>query len=90
VFNLAYEAKSAWCGCCSVVICSRDVVDADRVSDYGPKLVDIDADTLGILDTDYEACVTMLSAEFARIVRDLSGLGESVEVEVRREVRERW
>jgi proliferating cell nuclear antigen len=65
-----------------VVIYSRDVADADRISDYELKLMDIDADTLGIPDTDYEACVTMPSAEFARIVRDLSGLGESVKIEV--------
>src|SRR5262245_55623000 len=36
------------------------------------KLMDIDADTLQIPDTDYNARVTMSSAEFSRIVRDLS------------------
>jgi proliferating cell nuclear antigen len=56
--------------------------DADRISDYELKLMDIDADTLGIPDTEYDACVTMPSSEFSRIVRDLSGLGESVKIEV--------
>ena len=49
------------------------------------KLMDIDADTLGIPDTDYEARVTMPSSEFSRIVKDLSNLGESVRIEVSKE-----
>jgi proliferating cell nuclear antigen len=49
------------------------------------KLMDIDSDTLGIPDTDYDARVTMSSTEFARIVRDLSLLGESVRIEVSKE-----
>jgi len=44
--------------------------------------MDIDSDTLGIPDTEYDVCVTMPSAEFARIVRDLSALGESVKIDV--------
>lgn len=49
------------------------------------KLMDIDADTLGIPDTEYDARVTMLAGEFTRIVRDLSSLGESVRIEVSKE-----
>lgn len=49
------------------------------------KLMDIDTDTLGIPDTEYDASVTMPSAEFTRIVRDLSLLGESVRIEVNKE-----
>ena len=49
------------------------------------KLMDIDSDTLGIPDTEYEARVTMPSSEFSRIVRDLSLLGESVRIEVSKE-----
>lgn len=49
------------------------------------KLMDIDADTLGIPDTDYDARVTMVAAEFTRIVRDLNSLGESVRIEVSKE-----
>lgn len=49
------------------------------------KLMDIDSDTLGIPETEYDARVTMPSSEFARIVRDLSLLGESVRIEVSKE-----
>ncbi|VDB91491.1 unnamed protein product [Peniophora sp. CBMAI 1063] len=59
--------------------------NADRIAEYDMKLMDIDADTLGIPDTDYEARVTMPSAEFSRIVKDLSNLGESVRIEVSKE-----
>jgi len=61
------------------------VTGGDRVAEYDMKLMDIDADTLGIPDTDYDARVTMASTEFTRIVRDLSSLGESVRVEVSKE-----
>lgn len=49
------------------------------------KLMDIDADQLGIPETEYDARVTLPASEFARIVRDLSQLGESVRIEVSKE-----
>lgn len=49
------------------------------------KLMDIDSDTLGIPETDYDARVTMPASEFSRIVRDLATLGESVRIEVSKE-----
>lgn len=60
-------------------------LDSDRIAEYDMKLMDIDSDTLGIPDTDYEARVTLPSNEFTRIVRDLSQLGESVRIEVSKE-----
>ncbi|KAI9435040.1 proliferating cell nuclear antigen [Lactarius indigo] len=59
--------------------------NADRVAEYDMKLMDIDADTLGIPDTEYDARVTMPASEFTRIVRDLMSLGESVRIEVSKE-----
>ncbi|KZT65497.1 proliferating cell nuclear antigen [Daedalea quercina L-15889] len=59
--------------------------NTDRIAEYEMKLMDIDADTLNIPDTDYDARVTMPSSEFGRIVRDLSLLGESVRIEVSKE-----
>lgn len=60
-------------------------LDSDRIAEYDMKLMDIDADTLNIPETEYDARVTMPSAEFTRIVRDLSQLGESVRIEVSKE-----
>ena len=60
-------------------------LDSDRIAEYEMKLMDIDTDTLGIPDTEYDASVVLPSAEFSRIVRDLSLLGESVRIEVSKE-----
>jgi len=49
------------------------------------KLMEIDADQLGIPETEYDARVTLSASEFTRIVRDLSQLGESVRIEVSKE-----
>ena len=59
--------------------------DSDRIAEYDMKLMEIDADQLGIPETEYDARVTLSSAEFTRIVRDLSQLGESVRIEVSKE-----
>ncbi|PVG04839.1 proliferating cell nuclear antigen [Serendipita vermifera] len=58
---------------------------SDRLSDYTIKLMDIDAEHLGIPETDYDATVEMPAAEFARLCRDLGALGESVLIEVSKE-----
>lgn len=46
------------------------------------KLMDIDQEHLGIPDTVYDAEIQLPAAEFARIIRDLKELGESVKIEV--------
>lgn len=50
----------------------------EKVSQYEMKLMDLDCEQLGIPDQEYSCCVTMPSAEFARICRDLSQIGECV------------
>jgi len=47
--------------------------------------MDIDQETLGIPQTDYDVKITLSAAEFARICRDLQQLGESVRIEVSKE-----
>ncbi|SRR5258706_5182726 len=47
--------------------------------------MDIDQETLGIPETEYDAKITLSSGEFARICRDLQQLGESVRIEVSKE-----
>ena len=47
------------------------------MSDFEMKLMDIDSEHLGIPDTAYKAIVQIPSAEFQRICRDLSVLGET-------------
>lgn len=47
--------------------------------------MDIAPDTLNAPNTKYDVCVMMPSGEFARIIRDLSALGESVKIGVSRD-----
>ncbi|KAL1953613.1 hypothetical protein VTO42DRAFT_2531 [Malbranchea cinnamomea] len=55
--------------------------NADRISEYDIKLMDIDQEHLAIPDTEYAATVDMPSAEFRRICSDLGALSESVLIE---------
>ncbi|KAJ3300242.1 hypothetical protein HK104_002804 [Borealophlyctis nickersoniae] len=55
--------------------------NADRVSEYDLKLMDIDSEHLGIPETTYDAVVKMSSSEFQRICRDLMILSESVVID---------
>lgn len=52
--------------------------NAEKVSDYEMKLMDLDAEHLGIPETDYSCVIKLPSGEFQRICRDLSQIGESV------------
>ncbi|KNE55280.1 proliferating cell nuclear antigen (pcna) [Allomyces macrogynus ATCC 38327] len=55
--------------------------NSDRISEFDIKLMDVDADHLGIPETDYSATIKMPSAEFQRICRDLSVMSETVTIE---------
>ncbi|KAG8894134.1 proliferating cell nuclear antigen [Tulasnella sp. 403] len=68
-----------------ILYLTYEAKNSDRIDNYEMKLMDIDADALGIPDTDYDATVRLSSSEFQRIVRDLMQIGESVRVEVTKE-----
>ncbi|KAL2548736.1 Proliferating cell nuclear antigen large form [Forsythia ovata] len=57
----------------------------DKIADFEMKLMDIDSEHLGIPETEYEAIVRMPSAEFARICKDLSTIGDTVAISVTKE-----
>ncbi|KAH9609756.1 hypothetical protein KSS87_012746 [Heliosperma pusillum] len=57
----------------------------DKISDFEMKLMDIDSEHLGIPEEEYHAIVRMPSAEFARICRDLSSIGDTVVISVAKE-----
>ena len=54
----------------------------DRVSEFDLKLMSIESEHLGVSDADYAATVTMPSAEYQRIVRDLATIGDSAAISV--------
>ena len=57
----------------------------DKITDFDMKLLSIDAEHLGIPDTEYMATITMPSAEFARICRDLAIIGETCVISASKE-----
>lgn len=58
--------------------------DSQKRSLFELKLMDIQGEALGIPDMEYGAKVTMSSSEFQRICRDLSLLGETVKITVKK------
>lgn len=65
----------------ATVFCVALHTGAARIGEYEMKLMDIDSEQLGIPETDYDAKIRMPSSEFAKIMRDLKDLGESVRIE---------
>ncbi|KAG6417958.1 hypothetical protein SASPL_120155 [Salvia splendens] len=61
------------------------VVSQDKISDFEMKLMDIDSEHLGIPEAEYHAIVRMPSAEFSRICKDLSSIGDTVVISVTKE-----
>jgi len=49
-----------------------------KLSEFELKLLEIDADALGIPETEYQSVIKMPAAEFQRICRDLTILGDTV------------
>ena len=56
--------------------------NGDRVSEFQLKLMDIQGDSLTIPDTEYAATVKIPSAQFQKICRDLTVMGDTITIEV--------
>lgn len=54
----------------------------DRISEYSLKLIDFDSEFLQIEDMEYDAVVNMPSVDFAKLVRDLKTISESLRLVV--------
>merc|ERR1719384_1966191 len=57
----------------------------DMVSNFSLKCMDIDAEQLGIPETEYKSSVQMPASEFQRICRDLGAFGDTVTIQVGKE-----
>merc|ERR1719201_2731152 len=57
----------------------------EKISDFELKLMVIDSEHLGIPETEYSAEVTMPSGEFAKICRDLTTFGDTVNIAANKE-----
>lgn len=58
----------------------EDANNRDRISEYNLKLMNIDQEHLSIPETEFTSTITMSSAEYQRIIRDLSSLAELITV----------
>ena len=61
----------------NLIVGLLDFIAQDKIADFEMKLMDIDSEHLGIPEAEYHAIVRMPSAEFARICKDLSSIGDT-------------
>lgn len=54
--------------------------EANRISHFNLKLMDIDSEHLGIPDTEYKCIVKMSSSEFKRICTEIAVIGDTVKI----------
>ncbi|KAG5178897.1 pcna-like protein [Tribonema minus] len=57
----------------------------DRISEFELKLIALDAEHLGIPDTNYKAQIRMPSTDFQRIIRDLQVIGDTCTISATKE-----
>lgn len=62
-----------------------EAADGKKTSEYQIKLMEIEADAMGIPEQDHTAKLSLPSDEFAKIIRDMSIFGDTVTVDVTRE-----
>lgn len=68
-----------------VVVLTCENQEKTRTCEYQLKLLDIEAESMGIPEMDYRCKVVLSSSEFAKIMRDLSVLGDTVVIAVSKE-----
>lgn len=56
--------------------------NGEKTSEFEMKLMDLDIEQLGIPEQEYSCTIKMPSSEFMRVCKDLSNIGESVNVTV--------
>eukprot|EP00741_Cyanophora_paradoxa_P010997 tig00020553_g10631.t1 len=57
----------------------------DTIKHFDMKLMDIDSETLGVPNTDYQVTVVMPSSQFQRICKDLATFGDSVTIKANKD-----
>ena len=80
-YSLPLQASSPSDTVCFVI----ESRNQHKVSEYNIRQLDLDAEHLDIPETDYDCVIRLPSAEFQRICRDLSQIGESVIVDCAKE-----
>jgi proliferating cell nuclear antigen len=68
-----------------IVVLQTENSEHTRKSEYQLKLLEIEAEAMGIPTMEYKSVVTLSSTEFAKIVRDMTVFGDTVTISVTRE-----
>lgn len=68
-----------------VVTLTSENTEKTRRCEYQLKLLDIEAESMGIPEMDYRTTVTLSAAEFAKIVRDMQVFGDTVTIAIQKE-----
>lgn len=68
-----------------ILVVSTMNTDTSKMCEYQLKLMDIESETLGIPEMEYRNKVSLPSAEFAKICRDMTVFGDTVTVSVDRQ-----
>nr|5CFK_A Chain A, Proliferating cell nuclear antigen,Proliferating cell nuclear antigen [Leishmania donovani]5CFK_B Chain B, Proliferating cell nuclear antigen,Proliferating cell nuclear antigen [Leishmania donovani]5CFK_C Chain C, Proliferating cell nuclear antigen,Proliferating cell nuclear antigen [Leishmania donovani]5CFK_D Chain D, Proliferating cell nuclear antigen,Proliferating cell nuclear antigen [Leishmania donovani]5CFK_E Chain E, Proliferating cell nuclear antigen,Proliferating cell nucle len=68
-----------------VVTLTSENPEKTRKCEYQLKLLEIEAESMGIPEMDYRSTVTLNSAEFAKIVRDMQVFGDTVTIAISKE-----
>jgi proliferating cell nuclear antigen len=63
----------------------KSFIESEKISDFNLNLLTIDSEQLSIPETEYSSIVTMSSAEFTRICREMSQISETVTIETSKE-----
>ena len=59
---------------------SFEAKDAKRSADFDLKLINVEAEILGIPEKEYDAVIQLPSSEFAKICKELNQFGETIEI----------
>lgn len=68
-----------------IIVLVAESNDGQRKSEYQLKLMEIEAESMGIPDMEYRSVISLSSSEFAKICRDMAIFGDTVTIHVTRE-----
>ncbi|CAJ1020848.1 Proliferating cell nuclear antigen, N-terminal domain/Rad9 [Leishmania utingensis] len=68
-----------------VVTLTSENPEKTRKCEYQLKLLEIEAESMGIPEMDYRSTVTLNSSEFSKIVRDMQVFGDTVTIAISKE-----
>ena len=60
-------------------------IGGDKMSEFNLSLMNLDSETLGIPETEFNSICTLPSNEFSRICREYGSLSETIKIETNKD-----